>query len=305
MPSQIPFLDLIKKRTVLFDGAMGTTLIANGLTAGESPEGWNISRPDVIAGIHEAYARAGVDVLQTNTLGGTGMKLKLAGLGENAREANVQAVRLARQACPEHGYVAGDIGPTGQFLPPVGNTSPEDMAATFREQAGYLAAEGVDLFVIETFYDLQEILLAITAARSAADLPVVATLSFERKPKGFATIMGNSVPDAAELMAAAGADVVGTNCNLGSADMADFTPLWRTATDLPILVQPNAGQPLVVDGQLTYQQEASAFAEDIVRIARAGADAVGGCCGTTPEWLTLIRDRLKEEGFFEGRDRHE
>jgi methionine synthase I (cobalamin-dependent) len=301
MPSQIPFLDLIKKRTVLFDGAMGTTLIANGLMAGESPEGWNLSHSEVIAGIHEAYAQVGVDVLQTNTLGGTGMKLKLAGLGDKTQQVNVQAVRLARQACPEHCYVAGDIGPTGQFLPPVGNTSPEDMAAAFREQAGFLAAEGADLFIIETFYDLQEILLAITAARSVADLPVVATLSFERKPKGFATIMGNSVPDAAELMAAAGADVVGTNCNLGSADMADFTPLWRQATELPILIQPNAGQPLVVNGQLTYQQKPSAFAEDIVRIVKAGADAVGGCCGTTPEWLKLIRDRLQEKGCLEDR----
>jgi 5-methyltetrahydrofolate--homocysteine methyltransferase len=305
MSSKIPFLDLIKNRTVLFDGAMGTSLIANGMAAGESPEEWNLSHPDVIAGVHQAYGQAGADVLQTNTLGGSRLKLSASRLGDQAEKINVQSVRLARQFCPQHCYLAGDIGPTGQFLPPVGNTNPEEMEATFREQAEYLAGEGVDLFIIETFYDLQEILLAIKAVRSITPLPVVATLSFERKLKGFATIMGNKVPDCARQMASAGADVVGTNCNLGSADMVDFTPLWRQATELPILIQPNAGQPQVVDGQLTYQQKPEAFAQDIVGIVKAGADAVGGCCGTTPEFLALIHDRLKEEGLLEDKQRDE
>jgi methionine synthase I (cobalamin-dependent) len=290
---------LIKRRVVLFDGAMGTTLIASGMTAGECPEEWNLSHGEVIAGVHRAYAQAGADVLQTNTLGGTRMKLKAAGLAEQAGEINAESVRLARRACPDHCYVAGDIGPTGQFLPPVGICTPEDLRDTFREQAAALAGEGVDLFIIETFYDLGEILLAIEAVRSVSDRPVVATLSFEKKPRGFFTMMGNTPQDCAQRLTAAGADVVGTNCNLGSAEMAEFAPLWRQAAEGPVLIQPNAGQPQVVSGQLHYQQKPEAFAEDIVSIARSGIDAVGGCCGTTPEFIERIHRRLTEEGFME------
>ncbi len=299
MSSRIPFLELLKRRVVLFDGAMGTSLIAGGMSAGECPDEWNISHGDIIAGVHRAYARAGADVLQTNTLGGTAMKLKAAGLADRAEPINVQAVRLARQVCPDHCYLAGDIGPTGQFLPPVGSCTPEELHDTFREQAVSLAGEGVDLFVIETFYDLQEILLAVEAVRSVSDRPVVATLSFEKKPRGFFTLMGNTPQDCAQKLAAAGADVVGTNCNLGSAEMAEFAPLWRQAADGPVLIQPNAGQPRVVSGQLVYHQKPEAFAEDIVTIARSGIDAVGGCCGTTPEFISLIRRRLTQEGFME------
>jgi 5-methyltetrahydrofolate--homocysteine methyltransferase len=127
----------------------------------------------------------------------------------------------------------------------------------------------------------------------------VATLSFDRKPKGFATMMGNTVRDCARQLAEAGADVVGTNCGLGSTDMVDLAPLWRESTDLPILVQPNAGKPQVTDGLLTYQQKPEVFAEDIVHIVRSGADAVGGCCGTTPEFIRLIHQRLAEERLWE------
>jgi 5-methyltetrahydrofolate--homocysteine methyltransferase len=299
MPSKFPFLDLLKKRTVLFDGAMGTTLIVRGLAAGESPEGWNLSHGDVVSEVHRAYVEAGADVLQTNTLGGTRMKLMASGLADQAKEVNVQAIRLARKFCPDHGYVAGDIGPTGQFLPPVGTCTPEEMEKSFREQAEILAVEGVDLFVIETFYDLQEIALAVRAVRSISKLPIVATLSFERKPRGFFTMMGNSVTDCARELAAAGADVLGSNCGIGSADMVDLVPLWRESTDLPMLIQPNRGQPEIKDGNLTYRQTPEAFAEDILKIVKAGSDAVGGCCGTTPEFTALIYQRLTAEGFLE------
>jgi len=227
------------------------------------------------------------------------MKLAATGLADRTKEVNARAVHLARQACPENCYLAGDIGPTGQFLPPVGTRTPEELHEAFREQAQILADEGADLFIIETFYDLAEILLAIGAARSVSDLPVVATLSFERKPRGFFTMMGNTVPDCAKMLAQAGAAVVGSNCGLGSVDMIDLAILWRQATDLPILIQPNAGKPQVSGGQLTYGQKPESFAEDVVRIARVGINAVGGCCGTTPEFIELIRQRLQEEGFLE------
>jgi len=297
--SRISFLELIKRRVVLFDGAMGTSLITSGMAAGDCPEEWNLSHGEIIAGVHRAYARVGADVLQTNTLGGTPMKLKASGLDGRAGEINAQAVRLARQSCPDHCYVAGDIGPTGQFLPPVGTRTPEELRDTFREQALALAGEGVDLFIIETFYDLGEILLAVEAVRSVSDRPVAATLSFEKKPRGFFTMMGDTPEDCARRLVAAGADVVGTNCNLGSAEMAEFAPLWRQAAEGPVLIQPNAGQPQVVDGRLHYQQKPEAFTEDIIAIARSGIDAVGGCCGTTPEFIELIRRRLTEEGFME------
>jgi methionine synthase I (cobalamin-dependent) len=299
MPSKIPFLDLLKKRTVLFDGAMGTTLISQGLAAGESPEIWNLSHGDAVSQVHRDYAKAGADVLQTNTLGGTRMKLKASGLDDQAIEINVQSVRLAQQACTVHCYVAGDIGPTGQFLPPVGTTKPEELEQTFREQAEILASEGVDLFVAETFYDLKEIVLAVRAIRAISDLPIVATITFDRKPKGFFTIMGNTPADCAQQLAEAGADVLGSNCGLGSTDMTDLTPIFRESTDLPILIQPNRGQPEMAAGQLTYRQTPEAFSEDIVSIVRGGADAVGGCCGTTPEFIAQIRYRLAKEGLME------
>ena len=302
MSSKIPFLDLLKKRTVLFDGAMGTTLITQGLAAGESPEGWNLSHGDVVSEVHRAYVEAGADVLQTNTLGGTRMKLMASGLADQAEEVNIQAVRLARQVSPAHCYVAGDIGPTGQFLAPVGTSTPEEMEKSFREQAEILADEGVDLFVVETMYDLREIALAVRAVRAISDQPIVATVTFERKPKGFFTLMGNSVADCAQELAAAGADVVGSNCGFGSADMADLAPLWRERTDLPILIQPNRGQPEIKSGSLTYQQKPEAFAEDIMKIVKAGADAVGGCCGTTPEFIALIHQRLSTAGFLKAKE---
>jgi 5-methyltetrahydrofolate--homocysteine methyltransferase len=302
MSSKIHFLELLKKRTVLFDGAMGTTLIHKGLAAGEYPESWNLSHPKEISQVHKAYVEAGADVLQTNTLGGTRIKLKTGGLEEQAALINAQAVRLVRQVCPPDRYVAGDIGPTGQFLPPVGTCTPEEMEKTFREQAEALAGEGVDLFVLETMYDLQEIILAIQAVRSISDLPIMATVTFEHKPKGFFTIMGNSVADCASQLAAAGANAVGSNCGMGSADMVDITPLFRESTDLPVLIQPNRGQPEMVAGRLTYQQSPEAFAEDILRVVKAGAGAVGGCCGTTPEFIARIHQRLMEEGFMGEKD---
>lgn len=298
MSSKIPFLELLKQRTVLFDGAMGTTLIRKGLAAGECPESWNLSRSEEVSQVHKAYAQAGADVIQTNTLGGTQMKLEASGLGDQVKEINVQSVLLARQACPSDKYMAGDIGPTGQFLPPVGTCTSEEMEKNFRQQAQILAGEEVDLFVVETFYDLQEIVLAVRAIRAVSDLPVVATLTFERKPKGFFTIMGNSVIDCARDLVEAGANVVGSNCGLGSPDMTDLATIFRESTDLPILIQPNRGQPEMVEGQLTYRQTPEAFAEDIVSIVKSGADAVGGCCGTTPEFIALIHKRLTEESLL-------
>lgn len=299
MSSKLPFLDLLKKRTVLFDGAMGTTLIAHGLAAGECTESWNLTKGEVIKKIHADYLESGADVIQTNTFGGNRLKLKAFGLEDRLTQVNRQAVRLARQVCPPDRYVAGDIGPTGQFLPPVGTSTPEELAGTFREQAEILAAEGVDLFVVETMYDLQEIALAVRAVRSVSDLPIVATVTFERKPRGFFTIMGNTVADCVGELAAAGADVVGSNCGLGSDDMAHLAPIFRESTDLPILIQPNRGQPEMVQGHLTYQQDPQAFAEDVVRIVKAEIEAVGGCCGTTPEFISLIHRRLTEEGFLD------
>jgi 5-methyltetrahydrofolate--homocysteine methyltransferase len=301
MSSKIPFRELLKQRVVLFDGAMGTTLITEGLAAGDSPEAWNLTHGDVIAGVHQAYAQAGADVLQTNTLGGTRMKLKALGLDDKVVDINVQAARLARQSCPDHCYVAGDIGPTGQFLPPVGTCTPEELEQTFREQAGVLAAEDVDLFVVETFYDLQETLLAVRAVRSVSQLPIVATITFDRKPRGFFTIMGNTPADCARQLGQAGADVVGSNCGMGSADMVEIAPLFRQNTDIPFLIQPNRGQPEMAGGRLTYRQTPEAFANDILAIVKAGANAVGGCCGTTPEFIRLIHARLKKAGHLENR----
>jgi methionine synthase I (cobalamin-dependent) len=285
--------ELARKRTVILDGGMGTLLMAAGLKAGESPEMWNMEKPSFVEDIHRKYYEAGSDVVHTNTFGANRIKLADRHLSDRMEAINGQGAKLARQACPPGKWVAGDMGPTGKLLKPLGELSVEEAEEAFFTQAKALIEGGVDLLSIETMFSLEEALAALRAAKRLGQVPVLAGLTFNRTKKGFFTMMGESVNQAVSAFEKAGADVIATNCSLGSRDMIDLTKELRAATTKPILIQPNAGKPVTQKGVTSYQQSPAEFAQDGKEIRSAGADMIGGCCGTTPEFIRALAQALE------------
>jgi 5-methyltetrahydrofolate--homocysteine methyltransferase len=285
-------LDLAKKRVVLFDGGMGSTLVSLGLSEGECPESWNLTHSEVIRDIHRKYLEAGADVIETNTFGANRLRLASFGYDNQVEELNARAVEIAKKVCPEDKFVAGDIGPCGGFLKPVGKVSIEELEESFLEQAKALAFGQVDFFSIETMYDLREAITAIKAIKKVSGLPIFVSMTFDKKTKGYFTIMGNTISECASELKKAGADVIGANCTLESEEMIGLIEELRKNTDLPIIAQPNAGKPEFVQNKLTYPKDPKSFAEDMMKIIKAGANFVGGCCGTTPEFISEIHKRL-------------
>ena len=280
------------------DGAMGSMIIAAGMREGEIPESWMLENPEKQIEIHDAYLGAGAEVIQTNTFGASRLKLESSDAGKRIDpvEFNYKAVELARKALREHGtadrFVAGDIGPSGRFFPPVGQLTAEEAAGNFSEQARALVDAGADLILIETMYDLREAVEALKAARSATDKPVIIEMTFEKRPKGYFTMIGDTAEKAVEAFTAEGADAIGANCTLTSDDMLGLVTEFRSLTDKPLLFQPNAGQPVIEQSKAVYRQKPEDFARDIELIVRAGANAVGGCCGTSPAFIRAMHDRL-------------
>jgi 5-methyltetrahydrofolate--homocysteine methyltransferase len=283
-------LESAKGKTVIFDGAMGTMLIASGLKAGESPEMWNLEKPSVVMEIHRRYYEAGSHVVHTNTFGGNPVKLSDRGLGEKMESINLKAARIAKEACPEGKWVAGDIGPTGKLMKPLGELDPKRAEEAFERQALALVQGGVDLLSIETMFSLQEALAALRGAKRQGEIFVIVSLTFNRTKRGFFTMMGEGVGQVVCALEEAGADAVGSNCTLGSKDMIELTGEMRAATKRPLLIQPNAGKPVTRQGITTYQQSPVEFAEDGKKIRAAGADMIGGCCGTNE---SFIRELMK------------
>jgi 5-methyltetrahydrofolate--homocysteine methyltransferase len=287
-----PILELAKKKTVIFDGAMGTMLMGAGLKAGESPELWNLEKPEIISGIHRRYYDAGADVVHTNTFGGNAVKLADKGLSNKMETINVAAAKLAREACPAGKLVAGDIGPTGKLIKPLGDLVIEEAEKTFFTQVQALLKGGVDLISIETMFSLEEALAALRAAKSRGNVLVIAALTFNRTKKGFFTMMGEGVHQVMPALEEAGADVIGSNCTLGSKDMIDLAAEIRAATKKPLLIQPNAGKPVTRKGVTSYLQSPAEFAQDGKEIRGAGANMIGGCCGTDHEFIRALARTL-------------
>jgi len=292
-----PLLELAKSRTVLFDGALGTEVMARGLPQGASPEAWNVERPDVVREIHAAYFAAGSDVVSTNSFGGSPIKLAGHGLEGRAYELNRAAARLARDAAPAGRYVAGSMGPTGKFLKPQGDYTEEEFAAAYAEQARGLADGGVDVLLIETQYDLREALAALRGARSATALPVFVTMTFSAFPRGYFTLMGDTVARASAELEQGGARAVGANCTLNSEQMVGCVRALRQATALPVVAQANAGQPVMAeDGRVGHSQGLDDYVRFVPEIVRAGAGFIGGCCGTNPSYIRAIARIIHKEG---------
>lgn len=292
------FLEALKERVLLFDGGMGSMLIAAGLGEGEAPDEWSITHPDVLIDIHRKYLEAGADVIQTNTFGATSIKLAASCRGEapDTGALNRKAAEIARQAIDEFGapgrFLAGDIGPTGEFFPPMGTLSVDAAKKAFREQAAALDRGGVDLFLIETMYDIREAVEAIRAIKEISGKPIVCELTMDRKKRGYFTIVGDTPEMAIDILVDEGASVIGANCSITSGEMLDLAIAMRFLTDVPLLFQPNAGLPALLDGKAVYGQKPEEFAEDIMKLIDAGVSAVGGCCGTTPEFIKAIRERI-------------
>ncbi len=285
-------IELAKSSGLILDGGMGTMLIMAGLTGGRVSEYWNLENPSVIEKIHQAYIDAGADVITTNTFGASSLKLKKAGLEDQAESINRKAVELARKAAKDR-FVAGDIGPTGDLMAPFGPVSIEQAFDSFAGQAACLARSGVDLFLIETMFDVQECLAAVKGVRSVSDLPIFATLTFRKTARGFATIMGNKVSESLEALQDAGAVAVGANCTLGSDDMVGLAEEIRAAIQGLTIVQPNAGSPQTRGADICYPEDSDYFSDRIVKIKALGIEIVGGCCGTTPEYIRKIRQKIQ------------
>src|SRR5262245_28482256 len=286
------YLDLVRRRLVLYDGAMGTMLFQQGLLGGESPEPWNWERPEVVSGIYKAYYDAGSDVVQTNTFGGTPIKLSERDLQERTHEANCLAAKAVRAVCPPGRFVAGDVGPIGKFLKPMGEYTMEEFQENFEAQVQGLLDGGVDLISIETMYSLDEALCALRAAKKLSSLPVSVCMTFDKNPRGFFTLMGETVAKCMEKLEGEGADIIGSNCSHGSPVFLELAPLIREATDLPVIVQPNRGRPTLEGGQVIYKQTAEEFVDDMGKIAALGVNVVGGCCGTDPDFIAQLHAAL-------------
>lgn len=307
-------LDRIRSGGFLFDGAMGSMLIAAGLAPGKSPEEWNITCPAVIRDVHAEYLDAGADVITTNTFGSTPSRLDGFGLGNDTGAINTAGVRLARDAVSQFNLmrdtcapcsiagtqprpdtrerlVALSIGPTGKMLPPVGNATDDEIKSEFTGMIEGMDALP-DIVLIETMFDLREALIALEVVKQSLAAVIVVTLTYDKNPRGFFTVMGNEARQSVGVLEDAGVDVVGANCTLTSAGMVDLARVMRGSTSLPILCQPNAGQPTVRDGAPAYNQTPSEFADDVERMFETGINAVGGCCGTTPEFINEVSDRV-------------
>ena len=275
---------------LISDGAMGTYLQAKGLSPGECMESWCVSHPDVIKGIHEEYIAAGSDIVETNSFGGTCYKLKPYGLADKVRELNQAAAALAKQAMAGKGYVAGSVGPTGRIIEDEGgDVTPRDLYKAFKEQVLALEEGGADALCIETMASLGEAVQAIKAAKENTKLPIICTFTFEPGARGFRTMMGVTPERAAREAVAAGADVVGANCGNGIVNMIEITRQMHTAQPrTPILINANAGMP-VLEGEKTVFKETPEFmASKVPELIRAGAQIIGGCCGTTPEHIAAM-----------------
>jgi len=235
--------------------------------------------------------------VQSNSFGANGVALARHGAEGQLVELNLAAARIAREATQivGHGLVAGNLGPTGLFRPPVGTVTLEELRGAFTDQAKALARGGVDYFSLETFSDLEEARIAIGAVRAVSELPITACLTFDRKKRGFFSLMGDTPARAFATLSAAGACAVGANCSLGSEDMLAGAAEMLEAAPVPLILKPNAGLPAIVDGRAVYRQEAREFADDVGTMARQGARAVGGCCGSDQNFIAALRDELDRE----------
>jgi 5-methyltetrahydrofolate--homocysteine methyltransferase len=296
-----PLLEILPERRLVCDGAMGTQLMLAGLESGACGEHWNLTQPGRVRDIQRRYVAAGADCLITNTFGASRIVLARHGVAGQAQDINRAGVRIAREAFGDRpGYVLGDIGPLGAILEPYGDLSQADARTALEEQAGALVEAGVDAIIIETQTSLEELGLAIEAAKAAGAPCVIGSLAYDLSADKtfFKTMMGVSPEQAARFVEEQGADIVALNCGTGM-DMpgaAKVVRLYREHCKLPTMIQPNAGLPVLEGGRAVYKQTPADMVAALPDALAAGANIVGSCCGSTPEHTRAIRGVIDSYG---------
>jgi 5-methyltetrahydrofolate--homocysteine methyltransferase len=281
-------------RATVTDGAWGTQLQAQGLPPGACPDAWNVEDPPAVEGVARGYVQAGSQVILTNTFRANRFALEHWGLAEKAGELAEAGTAISRRAGGDQVAVFASIGPTGKIVM-MGDVPPEEIHAAFAEQAAALARGGADAILCETFAELDELKLAIQAAREKTDLPVLASMTFDSGPDKTRTMMGTSPADLAGMALEAGASAVGANCGAGPENYVRIARMLSEASDLPVWIKPNAGLPVARDGQTVFPMGPDQFAEFVPALIAAGANFIGGCCGTTPEHVRRIRKSVNAQ----------
>lgn len=290
----------IRQGLFLLDGAMGTELIARGVEAGVCNDYLNIESADIVGDVYRSFLLAGSDAVLTNTFGANKYALGRHGFADKVREINTAAAEIARRAAGNERYVLGDVGPTGGFLEPLGELKADELKGAYAEQAAGLLAGGVDGFIIETMTALDEITIAIEAVKSVCgELPVFASMAFDKAGDDFRTMMGVDVESAVAKIVSLGVDAVGFNCGKMLLDeyveLADKIVLSARAIsgEVVILAEPNAGKPELIDGKAVYKVLPDDFAAALEKIHSAGVNIIGGCCGTGPAHIEAVAKRLR------------
>jgi 5-methyltetrahydrofolate--homocysteine methyltransferase len=279
------FRQWLKEERVILDGATGTELAKLGLPEGVSPEAWVFENPEAIATVQRRYQQAGSGLVYSPTFGGNRFKLEEFGLGDKLQTINETLARRAKQVLGSSTRVFGDLAPTGRFVEPFGNLGFEDAVACFKEQAEALAQGGVDGFVIETMMDIQEARAALIAVRELGDFPVMVSMTFDKSGH---TLNGTDPVSALVTLQSLGADAVGCNCSTGPADMLEIIRQLKPHATVPLLAKPNAGMPMLRDGQTVFDMGPDEFAAFGPQFMEAGVNLIGGCCGTTPTHIAAL-----------------
>jgi len=297
--------DAIRKRPLLGDGAMGTQLMFAGLEQGNCGEAWNLTHPERVLAIQRRYVEAGSDCLITNTFGGSRIMLNRHSEANHVAEVNKAGVEIARQAFNgKDGYVLGDIGPFGGLLQPFGEFTEAQVRSAFEEQATALVDAGADAIIIETQTSLEELLIGIEAAQTAGSKCIIGSMAYDVTLDGstFRTMMGIDPERAAEFMEEHGAHIVALNCGTGMEmeRARDAVERYKRATSLPVMVQPNAGKPQLINMKVVYDETPEQMVKGLVPLLKTGANIVGSCCGSTPEHIGAFRKAIDEFLASEG-----
>src|SRR5580700_6705717 len=299
MSTAKPLHEAVRERPLLGDGAMGTQLMIAGLEQGNCGEAWNLTQPERVLAIQRRYAEAGSDCILTNTFGGSRIMLNRHSQAGHVVEINQAGVRIAREAFGDRpGFVIGDIGPFGGLLEPYGDFTEQQVRDAFNEQAGALVDAGADAIIVETQTSLEELLLGIQAAKDAGAPCIIGSMAYDVTLDGstFRTMMGIDPERAAEFMEEQGADIVALNCGTGM-DMErarQAVERYKKVTDLPVMVQPNAGLPKLVNMKVVYDEPPEQMACGVAGLLETGANIVGACCGSTPEHIRAFRIAIND-----------
>jgi Methionine synthase I (cobalamin-dependent), methyltransferase domain len=285
------FLSAVLERILLYDGSKGVMLQRRGLKGEEASESWNLSNPDEVKTIYNLYKQAGSDVIQTNTFPGNRVTLEQHRLGDKTYQVNFEGVKLAKEVAGDTIYVAASVGPTGLILEPSGDLSFDKAYSVFKEQLKAIEDAGADLVNFETFTDLNELRAAILAAKENTRLPIIASVTFQDNSR---TLTGNSAEVCAIACQSLGAVVVGANCSGGPDSLIEPIKRMHSVASVPLSVKANAGMPELVNGEVVYHQKPEQFSTYTREFVENGVRLIGGCCGTTPEYIRAIKQELEQ-----------